>query len=117
MTVDLEAALDAADAAGLTPPQLQRRVRTAFRTIARRTDPTITLEIGAFEASFSRWVRAELPSARAVAFEANPLVWAHHRDEVTAAGVERARYDLESGVPKQPAAAPAPMRFKPRRNT
>ena len=84
----LDAALAAADEAGLTPPQLQRRVRTAFRTIARRTDPTVTLEIGAFEASFSRWVRAELPAARAVAFEANPMVWAHHRDEVSAAGVE-----------------------------
>ncbi len=90
MTLDpaLAAALAAADEAGLTPAQLQRRVRTAFRTIARRTEPTVTLEIGAFEASFSRWVRAELPSARAVAFEANPMVWAHHREEVTAAGVE-----------------------------
>jgi FkbM family methyltransferase len=63
-------------------------VRTAFRSLARLTDPTLTLEIGAFEAGFSRWVRRELPAARAVAFEANPLVWAHHRDEVTALGVE-----------------------------
>lgn len=81
-------ALRDADAAGLTPPQLQRRVRTAFRTLARLTDPTLTLEIGAFEAGFSRWVRRELPTARAVAFEANPLVWAHHREAVTALGVE-----------------------------
>ena len=81
-------ALRDADEAGLTPPQLQRRVRTAFRSLARLTDPTLTLEIGAFEAGFSRWVRRELPEARAVAFEANPLVWAHHRDEVTALGVE-----------------------------
>jgi hypothetical protein len=43
--------------------------------------------------------------------------YADDRGRVTAAGVERARYDLESGVPKQPAAAPAPMRFKPRRPT
>jgi FkbM family methyltransferase len=77
-----------ADDAGLSPPLLQRRVRTAFRSLARLTDPTLTLEIGAFEAGFSRWVTRELPRARAVAFEANPLVWAHHRDEVTALGVE-----------------------------
>ncbi|GAB3247553.1 FkbM family methyltransferase [Nocardioides dilutus] len=84
----LETALRDADRAGLTPPQLRRRVRTAFRSLARLTDPTLTLEIGAFEAGFSRWVTRELPNARAVAFEANPLVWAHHRDEVTALGVE-----------------------------
>jgi len=84
----LDAALRDADEAGLTPPQLQRRVRTAFRSIARLTDPTLTLEIGAFEAGFSRWVRAELPAARAIAFEANPMVWAHHREEVVAVGVE-----------------------------
>ena len=90
MTLDaaLDAALVAADDAGLTPAQLQRRVRTAFRTIARQTDPTLSLEIGAFEASFSRWVRRELPAARAVAFEANPMVWAHHREEVASTGVE-----------------------------
>jgi FkbM family methyltransferase len=84
----LDAALRDADEAGLTPPQLQRRVRTAFRSLARSTDPTLTLEIGAFEAGFSRWVRRELPQARAVAFEANPMVWKHHHDEVTALGVE-----------------------------
>ena len=39
-------------------------------------------------------------------------------DAVTAAGVERAKYDHESGTPK-PAPAPAaqPMRFKSRRRT
>ena len=41
--------------------------------------------------------------------------YAHDRGRVTAAGVERAKYDLETGQPRQPAAAPAPMRFKPRR--
>ena len=41
--------------------------------------------------------------------------YADERGRVTAAAVERAKYDLESGVARQPAAAPAPMRFKPRR--
>jgi hypothetical protein len=42
--------------------------------------------------------------------------YANEDGRVTAAGVERARYDHESGTPK-PAPAPAapPMRFKPRR--
>ena len=35
---------------------------------------------------------------------------------MTAAGVERAKYDHESGTPRPaPAPAAAPMRFKPRR--
>lgn len=41
--------------------------------------------------------------------------YADDRGRVTAAGVERAKYDLETGQPRQPAAPPAPMRFKPRR--
>ncbi|HWJ83603.1 MAG TPA: hypothetical protein VNS55_15295 [Nocardioides sp.] len=41
--------------------------------------------------------------------------YADERGRVTAAGVERAKYDLEQGTPRQPAAAPTPMRFKPRR--
>lgn len=37
---------------------------------------------------------------------------------VTAAGVERAKYDHESGTPRPaPAPAAAPMRFKPRRKS
>jgi hypothetical protein len=43
--------------------------------------------------------------------------YADERGRVTASGVERAKYDLESGVPRQPAAAPAAMRIKPRRPT
>jgi len=44
--------------------------------------------------------------------------YANQDGRVTAAGVERAKYDHESGTPK-PAPAPAaqPMRFKPRRPT
>ena len=41
--------------------------------------------------------------------------YADERGRVTASGVERAKYDLEQGQPRQPAAAPAPMRFRPRR--
>ena len=42
--------------------------------------------------------------------------YANDDGRVTAAGVERAKYDHESGTPKPaPAPAAAPMRFKPRR--
>ena len=42
--------------------------------------------------------------------------YANEDGRVTAAGVERAKYDHESGTPKPaPAPAAAPMRFKPRR--
>ena len=41
--------------------------------------------------------------------------YADDRGRVTAAGVERAKYDLETGQSRQPAASPAPLRFKPRR--
>src|SRR3954464_8722478 len=42
--------------------------------------------------------------------------YANQDGRVTAAGIERAKYDHESGTPKPaPAPAAAPMRFKPRR--
>lgn len=45
--------------------------------------------------------------------------YANDEGRVTAAAVERARYDAETGAPPPaaPAAAPAPMRFKSRRTT
>ena len=44
--------------------------------------------------------------------------YANEDGRVTAAGVERAKYDHESGTPRPaPAPAAAPMRFKPRRRT
>jgi hypothetical protein len=42
--------------------------------------------------------------------------YANEDGRVTAAGIERAKYDHESGTPKPaPAPAAAPLRFKPRR--
>jgi hypothetical protein len=43
--------------------------------------------------------------------------YANDDGRVTAAGVERARYDRESGTSRAAAAAPKPMRFTPRRRT
>jgi hypothetical protein len=42
--------------------------------------------------------------------------YANEEGRVTAAAIERAKYDHESGTPRPAPAAPAaPMRFKPRR--
>lgn len=43
--------------------------------------------------------------------------YANADGRVTAAGVERARYDLETGTPRAAAQPPKPMRFTPRRRT
>lgn len=51
--------------------------------------------------------------ARTVALAA----YANPDGRVTAAGVERARYDRESGKPRTPGRPPTPMRFTPRRRT
>jgi len=80
--------LGAAQVSGIPQDVLAKRVRKVFHRLTQRVDPTITLEIGAFEAGFSRWARTTLPEARVTAFEANPYVYDRFRDEVTAAGVE-----------------------------
>ena len=43
--------------------------------------------------------------------------YANDSGRVTAAAVERARYDLELGTPRTTAHPPKPMRFTPRRRT
>jgi hypothetical protein len=43
--------------------------------------------------------------------------YANEDGRVTAAAVERAKYDHESGSPKPAPAPAAPLRFKPRRST
>jgi FkbM family methyltransferase len=80
--------LAAANAAGVPRDALAKRVRGVFFRLAERLDPTVTLEIGAFEAGFSRWAREQFPSARVLAYEANPYVFDRFRDEVQPLGVE-----------------------------
>jgi hypothetical protein len=43
--------------------------------------------------------------------------YANEEGRVTAAAVERAKYDREEGTPKPAPAPAAPMRFKPRRSS
>ncbi len=50
------------------------RVVQTFRDLCGEVGPTLSLEIGAHEADFSRWMKEAAPEARVVAFEANPFV-------------------------------------------
>lgn len=64
------------------------RVARTFRDLSRALSPTISLEIGAHAAEFSRWLKDEVPDARCVAFEANPFVHEKYATEIAATGVE-----------------------------
>lgn len=60
---------------GVPRPEQQARLVRFFRRLCRRAEPALVLEIGAHEASFSRWAARKLPDARVIAFEANPHVY------------------------------------------
>ena len=68
--------------------RLGRRVQELFRELCLRVEPTIGLEIGAHEASFSSWLKEASPTTRCLAFEANPYVAERHGQRVAATGVE-----------------------------
>jgi FkbM family methyltransferase len=74
--------------AGIPEKRFTRRVAEAFREIVSRVDPTVTLEVGAFEAGFSRWVREHFADATVLAFEANPYVFDKFKHEVIGLGVD-----------------------------
>jgi len=77
-----------ADRLGFPQSALYQRVAGAVSALTDEVKPTTVLEIGAFEASFSIRATRRFPGVRALAFEANPYVFEHFRDEVTAAGVD-----------------------------
>ena len=64
------------------------RVEQAFRDLCIELTPTVSLEIGAHEAAFSRWLKSEVPLAHCVAFEANPYVHDKFADDLDGTGVE-----------------------------
>lgn len=85
-----------------------RRAERAFRNLCLQVRPHLSLEIGAHEADFSRWLKSELPSARCVAFEANPYVHEKYAADLVETGVEylhlavsEATGTVELGVPRQ----------------
>lgn len=57
-------------------------LEAAFLELAARLAPTLSVEIGALEASFSERLKASLPSVHALAFEANPVMYRWHADRL-----------------------------------
>lgn len=68
--------------------QVEQRLIEFWHVLCRRIEPTMTLEIGAHEATFSRWAAETFPSARVMAFEANPHVHAKYADELAGTRVD-----------------------------
>ena len=67
---------------------LQTRIENLFHDLCQRLEPTLAVEIGAHEASFSRRVKRHSPEVRVLAFEATPYVYDKHAEQARAAGVE-----------------------------
>ena len=67
---------------------VSERVEQAFRDLCIELAPTVSLEVGAHEAAFSRWLKSELPNAHCVAFEANPYVHDKFADGLDGTGVD-----------------------------
>jgi FkbM family methyltransferase len=57
-------------------------LEAAFLDLATRLAPTLSVEIGAHEASFSERLKTNLPNLQALAFEANPFVYRRHVDRL-----------------------------------
>lgn len=67
---------------------IDRRVRRFFHDLCRAVDPTLVLELGAHEGTFSAWAKGEFPKARCLALEANPYVHRKYRERLGRAGVD-----------------------------
>ena len=78
----------AARMSGIDNDQVEARLIAYFRRLCNRLGPAVVLEIGAHEARFSRWAARKLPSARVLAFEANPHVHAKYAGRLAATRVD-----------------------------
>lgn len=116
---DVRAALDAA--IGLDAEEALPHLRAAAERLTALIDESMAEAVLTGKASLrSAGARAGL-SENAVgprlARTAMLGGYANEGGRVTAAGVERAKYDAETGAPPPAAKPAAPMRFKPRRST
>lgn len=68
--------------------EVGQRVEQTFRELCRELGPTLSLEIGAHEAHFSRWLKREVPAAQCLAFEANPYVHEKYAGALADSGVD-----------------------------
>ena len=110
--------LDAA--AGLSPVDALAHLREAADRLTDLLDETMAAAVLTGQASLrAAGARAGLTENAVgprLARTRRLAAYADERGRVTAAGVERAKYDHESGTPR-PAPATTAMRFKPRRST
>jgi FkbM family methyltransferase len=67
---------------------VEGRLVEFFRKLCLRISPSVVLEVGAHEATFSRWAAHALPDARVTAFEANPYVHEKFADRLARTRVE-----------------------------
>ena len=81
---------------GVPLERVEDRVVQLFHDLCRRIAPAVVLEVGAHEASFSRWAAAELTGARVLAFEANPHVHEKFAGRLAGTGVEYANLAVSS---------------------
>lgn len=67
---------------------LTRAIETLFDDLIDILEPRTIMEVGAFEADFSRRAKTRHPAARVIALEANPRVYAHFEGKLKNSGVE-----------------------------
>ena len=113
---ELDAALADPDATSCLP-----HLRAASELLAAVIDDTMASAVVHLKASLRSAGAGAGLSENAVgprlARTALLAPYANDSGRVTASGVERARYDHETGQVREPEGLPAPMRFKPRRTT
>lgn len=68
--------------------RVSRRVVHCFKSVCEQVEPTLSVELGAHQASFSTWVKQTFPDSRSIAVEANPYVYEQHAAELAEAGVD-----------------------------
>lgn len=113
----IRAAVDAA--AGLEPDEALPHLREAAERLTELIDESMAAAVLAGRASLRSAGASAGLSENAVgprlARTQTLGAYANEDGRVTAAGVERAKYDHESGAARPAPAAAQPMRFKPRR--
>lgn len=116
---DVRRALDAAE--GVQPAEALPHLREAADRLTELIDETLAaavLSAGiSLRAAGARAGLSENAVGPRLARTLRLAAYADAKGRVTAAGVERARYDQESGTPRPAPERATPMRFKPRRST
>lgn len=75
--------VNASDRAPIT-----RLLEDLFDSLIELVQPQTTMEVGAFEADFSRRMKKRFPTAEVLAFEANPRVYEQYAEAASSNGVD-----------------------------